>query len=50
MPLYGIALSYALEGDGKNAKKAYAAFIAAWSEADENLAQVKLADAWLEQH
>ena len=50
MPLYGIALSYALEGDRKNAKKAYEAFNTAWSEADKNLAQVSMADAWLEQH
>ena len=50
MPLYGIARSYALEGDGKNARTAYEAFIAAWPEADDNLAQVSMAAAWLEQH
>jgi hypothetical protein len=50
MPLYGIARSYALEGDGKNARTAYEAFIAAWPEADDNLAQMSMAAAWLEQH
>ena len=50
MPLYGIARSYALEGDTKNARKAYEAFLAAWSEADDNLIQVSMASDWLERH
>jgi len=50
MPLYGIARSYALEGDSKNATKAYEAFLAAWPEADDNLAQMSTAGAWLERH
>jgi hypothetical protein len=50
MPLYGIARSYVLEGDTKNARKAYEAFLAAWSEADDNLFQVSMASDWLERH
>ena len=50
MPLYGIARSYELEGDSKNATKAYEAFLAAWPEADDNLAQMSMAGAWLERH
>ncbi len=50
MPLYGIARSYALEGDSKNAKKAYKAFIAAWPSADDDLPQLREAQAWLQQH
>ncbi len=47
MPLYGIASSYALEGDRKNARKSYEDFLAAWPQADQDLTQVAMARDWL---
>ena len=47
MSLYGIARSYAIEGDNKRAAKAYRDFLAAWPDADPDLAQLIEAGVWL---
>jgi len=48
--LYGIAESYALAGDVRNATPAYRQFLLAWAHADADLPQVKQAQAWLRAH
>lgn len=46
--LYAIARSYALEGDGANARRAYREFLQAWPHADRTLPQIVDARAKLE--
>jgi tetratricopeptide (TPR) repeat protein len=48
--LYGLAQSYALAGDAKQATAAYQDFLAGWPHADSDLPQVKQAKAWLAAH
>ena len=48
--LYGIARSYALEGDEPKALKAYQDFLASWQNADPDLPQIKQAKSWLATH
>jgi tetratricopeptide (TPR) repeat protein len=45
--LFGLAQSYALEGDATRATAAYQDFLASWPHADSDLPQVKQAKAWL---
>jgi hypothetical protein len=40
---YGIALAYDKEGNRNSAAKAYQDFLAAWQQADEDLAMVRAA-------
>jgi tetratricopeptide (TPR) repeat protein len=49
-PLYGLALCSEKSGDTAAAKKEYADFLAAWSDADPTLPQVTHAKAWLASH
>ncbi len=45
--LYGIAVAWDKEGDHTEAAKAYHEFLAAWSHADPDLVQVKVAKSYL---
>jgi tetratricopeptide (TPR) repeat protein len=49
-PLYGIAMSSEKAGDSAAAAKGYAAFLAAWKDADPALAQVTHARTYLAEH
>jgi tetratricopeptide (TPR) repeat protein len=49
-PLYGIALSSEKAGDAEAAAAGYAEFVAAWKEADPELAQLQHARAYLAEH
>jgi tetratricopeptide (TPR) repeat protein len=49
-PLFGIAMSNESAGDSKAAAAAYAEFIAAWSKADSDLAQLAHAREFVEKH
>ncbi len=48
--LYGIARSYALAGEVKEANDAYKRFLEGWAQADGELPQVQQARAWLTSH
>ena len=48
--LYGIARSYALEGDAAKASQAYQDFLKAWQYADADLPEIKQARSWLAGH
>jgi tetratricopeptide (TPR) repeat protein len=48
--LYGIAQSYALAGQVKEAHDAYKRFLEGWAHADGELPQVQQAKAWLTSH
>jgi tetratricopeptide (TPR) repeat protein len=48
--LYGIARSYALEGDVPKAAQAYQDFLKSWQFADADLPQIKQARNWLASH
>jgi tetratricopeptide (TPR) repeat protein len=48
--LYGIAQSYALAGQAKEANDAYKRFLEAWANADGDLPQVRQAKTWLTSH
>ncbi len=48
--LYGIGMSSEKSGDSDTAAKGYAAFIAAWKEADPDLAQMIHAQSYLAEH
>jgi len=43
MSLYGIARGYALEGRKESARKGYVVFLAAWTQAEQDLTQVAMA-------
>lgn len=49
-PLYGIAMSSEQAGDSKAATTEYAEFLAAWRDADSELAQLRHAQAYLAEH
>ncbi len=48
--LYGIAQSYALAGQVKEANDGYKSFLEGWAHADGELPQVQQAKAWLSSH
>ncbi|HXA56839.1 MAG TPA: hypothetical protein VNU84_05345 [Candidatus Acidoferrum sp.] len=49
-PLYGIALASEKSGDLSGASKAYADFLAAWKDADPDLAQLNHARTYIAEH
>jgi tetratricopeptide (TPR) repeat protein len=49
-PLYGVAMSSEMAGDSEAATKGYAAFLAAWKDADPGLGQVAHARTYLANH
>jgi Tetratricopeptide repeat len=48
--LYGIAQSYAMEGNVAQAAASYQEFLASWPQADGDLPQVKQAKRWISSH
>ena len=48
--LYGVAKSYAMEGNITKATASYHDFLASWPQADSDLPQMKQAKEWLESH
>ena len=50
LPLYGMAMCSEKLGDSGSAAKQYATFLAAWKNADPDLAQITHAQAYLAEH